>query len=150
MTRAHDRQKTLPQRRRTSCMNTPRASCSLLAPISRHCVRARASAASRARACTASLLPWQEPTTRPSTGSQVRSSAAPGQHATEEVVGWSRTCLLAPARRCKQRSGDSARTNLGRAKSDAKTHALPASSVAARDGSAAVCGGSAAVRGGPR
>ena len=46
------RQKTLPQRRRTSCMNTPRASCSLLAPISCHCVRARASAASRARACT--------------------------------------------------------------------------------------------------
>ena len=28
MTRAHDRQKTLPQRRRRSCMNTPRASCS--------------------------------------------------------------------------------------------------------------------------
>ena len=46
MTRAHDRQNTLPQRRRTSCMNTPRASCSLLAPISCHCVRARASAAS--------------------------------------------------------------------------------------------------------
>ena len=33
MTRAHDRQRTLPQRRCTSCMKTPSASCSLRAPI---------------------------------------------------------------------------------------------------------------------
>ena len=42
MTRAHDRQRTLPQRRCTSCMKTPSASCSLRAPIRRHSLRALA------------------------------------------------------------------------------------------------------------
>ena len=51
MTRAHDRQNTLPQRRCTSCTNERRclasASCSLRAPICRHSVRALSSATSR-------------------------------------------------------------------------------------------------------
>ena len=79
MTRAHDRQKTLPQRRCTSCVyqNDPQR------PICRHIAFAFAFAASRhasrARSCSASLQPWYEPTTRPSTGSQARSAASTGR-----------------------------------------------------------------------
>jgi hypothetical protein len=63
MTRAHDRQKTLPQRRCTSCAvcKIPSASCTLRTPICRHFAVAAAFAASRARPCSASLQPWYEP-----------------------------------------------------------------------------------------
>jgi hypothetical protein len=70
MTRPHDRQKTLPQRRCrecTSCVYScrsvdphfPSASCTLRIPICHHFAVAFAFAASRARPCSASLVGGQ-------------------------------------------------------------------------------------------
>lgn len=60
------------------CMKIPSASSSLRATICFQPLRAIASAASCARVSSASLQPWYEPTTRPTTGSQPPSAVSTG------------------------------------------------------------------------
>jgi hypothetical protein len=55
-------------------------------PICRHFAVAFAFAASRARPCSASLQPWYEPTTRPSTGRVPARPAQRHQHRADEVT----------------------------------------------------------------
>jgi hypothetical protein len=89
MTRAHDRQKTLPLRYPSG---GARRACRSPAPRARSAPPSAATSPSpspspppaRARPYSASLQPWYEPTTRPSTGSHAGPQRR--QHRADEVT----------------------------------------------------------------